>query len=1433
MYLIFDTETTGLPKNWDAPITDTNNWPRAVQIAWQLHDAMGKMIANENFLIQPENFNIPFQAEAVHGISTQLAQEKGKNLQEVLAAFEEALSKTTFIVGHNVNFDVKVMGCELYRKGFETQLKQLEQLHILDTCSEKTANLCQIKGGKGGKFKLPTLTELYSFLFEEGFEEAHNATADVESTTRCFLELIRKGHFSEKELKRDSEYLKKFQETNKNPIQLQSIKHLNLKKESEKLKNPSKEHTVLDIAKNKLILEGVPFVHLHNYSQFSVLQSTTKIPNLIAKTAAYKMPAVALTDKANLMGAFKFIEAVKNHNEKNKSHLKAIVGCEFNVCENHQNKNKKDNGFQIVFLAKNKKGYKNLAKMSSISYTEGFYYVPRIDKKIIEKYKKDVIVLTGNTYGEIPNKILNTGNKQAEEALLWWQKEFGEDLYIELMNHDLPEEKIVNEKLLEFSKKYHIKTVATNHTFYLEKEDANAHDILLCVKEGEKQSTPKGKKRHERYGLPNEEFYFKSPEAMKKLFVETPEAILNIQEIVAKIESYDLKEEVMLPKFDIPKNFKGENDYLKYLSYEGAKNRYGTIEDALKERLDFELEVIKNTGYPGYFLIVADLIKKARAMGVSVGPGRGSAAGSVVAYCLKITNINPIKYNLLFERFLNPERVSMPDIDIDFDDEGREKVIEYVVEKYGAEKVAQIITYGMMAGKSALKDTARVLDLPLMEANKIAKLVPAYQNNISKLFSLNDKDLKETLKTSEDVENVKELKALSEKQNATSKTIQQAQILEGSLRNAGTHACGVIITPEDITNFVPIATNKGTVVTQFDNSVVENAGLLKMDFLGLSNLSIIKSAIKIIKKRYKIDLNIDEIPLNDEKTYELFQKGMTKGIFQYESDGMQKYLKDLKPTVFEDLVAMNALYRPGPLDYIPKFVARKHGTEKITYDLPEMEEILKDTYGITVYQEQVMLLSQKLAGFSKGQADVLRKAMGKKQIAVLEKMESQFKEGAKKNNHDSEILDKIWKDWKEFAKYAFNKSHSVCYAYIAYQTAFLKANYPAEYMAAVLSNAKDTDKVSEFVIDCKAMNIQVLPPSINESFQDFAVNEKGAIRFGMSKIKGVGSSTVDSLVKIRKEKKFESVFDLLKRVDLAKFNKRVFEGLIYSGALDEFKEMHRAQYFQKDEKGKMFIDLLLKFAQSCKNNTIQNSLFASEEMQITPPKIPDCKEYTLSENLLKEKEVMGRYLSANPLDKFNSEINAFAKNEIDFKNLEKRIGETFKLGGIIRNASHRISQKGNEYGSFTLENHIGKNYDFRLFGKNYETFKDLLEDEKCVYLKGIIKEGWFNKYENKKGAPRIEITEMFLLENFFEKKSKGIQIEVKLKNLEENLLENLKTLFSNAKGNQELIFLIHDSEEEKEDLKNLKLKSQNTQIKIEKNLLEALKKIENLNFRVY
>lgn len=1513
MYLIFDTETTGLPRNWAAPITDTTNWPRCVQIAWQLHDALGNLIEHQDYLVKPEGFNVPYDAERIHGISTELAQEQGIDLQEVLEKFNIALAKAKFIVGQNVGFDVNIMGCEFHRMGMQSPMSAMP---VLDTCTEVTASLLKLPGGRGGKFKLPTLTELHNYLFGVPFSEAHNATADVEATSRCFLELINREIFTKEELDVTADYFNKFREHNPQEIQRIGLKHINLKKASEEIKKQfqKKEEVAIPTHEEKQVhhtLAAVDFVHLHNHTQFSVLQSTISVADLVKAAVANKMPAVAMTDHANLMGAFHFVRDILYHNKsaqaKNKiaeengetpteTIIKPIVGCEFYVCDDLKDKSRKDNGYQIVFLAKTKKGYHNLAKLSSIAYTEGFYYVPRIDKKAIQQYKEDIIVLSGNLYGEVPSKILNIGEIQAEEALLWWKQEFGDDFYLELMRHKQEDENRVNASLISLAKKHQVKTVATNNVFYINKEDANAHDILLCVRDGEKQATPIGRGRGYRYGLNNQEYYFKSADEMKKLFHDLPEAIANIEEIVNKIEIFDLSREVLLPKFDIPSEFldaedevdkgkRGENAFLKYLTYEGAKRRYAEITTdpsdserakQIRERIDFELLTIENSGYPGYFLIVQDFIAEARKMGVSVGPGRGSAAGSVVAYCLGITNIDPLLYNLLFERFLNPDRVSLPDIDIDFDDEGRSKVMDYVIQKYGSKQVAQIITYGTMATKSSIRDTARVMDLPLFEADKVAKLIPGLMPskwNLARLLSEDEAIIKKALRP-EEFERVKELISLSKEGNLCAETINQAKFLEGNLRNTGIHACGVIITPSDITNFVPVATAKDSdlFVTQFDNSVVESAGLLKMDFLGLKTLTLIKDTVKLVKYRTGKDLNPDKFPLDDIKTFELFQRGETVGIFQYESAGMQKYLKELKPTVFGDLIAMNALYRPGPIAYIPSFIKRKNGEEAITYDIEACEELLKETYGITVYQEQVMLLSQKLADFSKGDADVLRKAMGKKQKDVLDKMKPKFISQAEAKGHVAEKLEKIWKDWEAFAEYAFNKSHSTCYAWIAYQTAYLKANYPAEYMAAVLSNnMSDIKQISFFMEECKRMGLEVLGPDVNESFYKFTVNDNYAVRFGMGAVKGVGANAVDTIVQNRKEENYKSIFDLAKKIDLRAANKKAFESLALAGGFDCFQNTHRAQYFHIEGEGITFLEKAIRYGSKFQENenSSQVSLFGdASEVQIAEPVVPPCEEWSTMEKLAKEKEVVGIYISGHPLDDYRFEMKYFCNSKLEIlKNLENYIGKTLTFAGIVTNVQYRTAKNGKDWAMFTIEGY-DESHEFRIFDEEYLKYRHFLINNQFVYFKVTIKEGWVNRETGKKSDPRIQFVDVKQLQDVLPQFAKKLSIQIDIKELHKQSIELLNAVFQSNKGDNTVTFEIVeydkieknpeiavpkiedvDSENfylesledveieipvieiEKQTITRVTLPSRKLKISISKNLLQDLEKM-GLNFKL-
>ncbi|HEY0065802.1 MAG TPA: DNA polymerase III subunit alpha, partial [Flavisolibacter sp.] len=867
------------------------------------------------------------------------------------------------------------------------------------------------------------------------------------------------------------------------------------------------------------------FSHLHVHTQYSLLDGAASISALYKKAANDGMPALAISDHGNMFGVFEFVsQAYKNVDENGKPKVKPIVGCEFYLTtDRHRktfSKEEKDPRYHQILLAKNEEGYKNLIKLSSLGYTEGLYSkYPRIDKTLVLQYYKGLIATTCCLGAMVPQAILRKNEAEAEEEFKWWLDLFGEDYYVELQRHGMPEQDRVNEVLVRFARKHNVKIIASNDSHYVDQEDFNAHDILLCINTGEKVGTEairefsdddvntKGK----RFAFPNDQFFFKTTGQMSDRFKDLPEAIDNTNEIVDKVQLLNLKRDILLPAFPLPKEFQIHDDsnlnqweYLKQITYEGARKRYSEIGEEIRERIDFELFTIKTMGFAGYFLIVSDFIKAGRDLGVFVGPGRGSAAGSVVAYCIGITNIDPIKYNLLFERFLNPDRKSMPDIDTDFDDEGRQKVIDYVVAKYGRNQVAQIVTYGTMAAKMSIKDVARVMDLPLPESNALAKLVPEKPG--TKLYRVlhapitakeGEKPLEDEY-GSDDIENAKKLREIYNGKGLQSEVLHIAERLEGSVRNTGIHAAGIIIAPRDLTELIPVFASKETdlCITQIEGSIIEDSGVIKMDFLGLKTLSIIRDALIMIKQNHGVDINIDDIPLDDQKTYELYQRGDTIATFQFESPGMQKYLKELKPDQFADLIAMNALYRPGPMAYIPQYVDRKHGREEVTYDLTEMEEYLNETYGITVYQEQVMLLAQKLAGFSKGDADVLRKAMGKKDRKTLDKMKGKFVDGATAKGHPKAKLEKIWTDWEAFAQYAFNKSHSTCYAFVAYQTAYLKAHYPAEYMSAVLNHANAIEKLTFNMEECKRMGVKVLGPDINESQKGFAVNAAGEIRFG-------------------------------------------------------------------------------------------------------------------------------------------------------------------------------------------------------------------------------------------------------------------------------------------------------------------------------------------------
>ena len=1439
MYLVFDTETTGLPLNYKAPLTDFKNWPRMVQLAWQIHDVKGDLIEVKNYIVKPDGFTIPYNSEKIHGISTELANNKGIPLDEVLSLFTDALKNASYIIGHNISFDNNIVGCEFLRSNMPNILTEKNSV---DTKEEAT-EFCQLPGGRGGKYKWPNLSELYVKLFNESFAEAHNASADVEATTRCFLELLRKEIISFEKVGMNDADFQNFIKNNPSTIQLIGLNIQPYEKESidERQKNEELPVEHIDVTNQNEDIKSC-FSHLHVHSQYSILQATGDIELLVDKAVEFNMPALGLTDHANMFGAYKFINTVlnhpinKNYEDGKKLKLKPILGCELNVCSNHLDKSFKDYGAQIPFLAKNKQGYHNLSKLSSLAYINGFYYVPRVDKELILKYKEGLIALSGSLYGSISNLILNVGEEQAEEEFKWWCENFGEDFYVELNRHGLDEETHVNNVLIKFAEKYSVKLIASNNVYYVNKEDASSHDILLCVKDAEQKSTPIGKGRGFRYGFPNNEFYFKNAKEISNLFHDLPSAIENINEIIDKVEVYNLSTEVLLPEFDIPEQFKdkldmqdggkrGENAYLKHLTYEGAKERYLEISDDIKERIDFELETIEKSGYPGYFLIVQDFINQARKMNVSVGPGRGSAAGSVVAYCTKITNVDPIKYDLLFERFLNPERISLPDIDIDFDDEGRSRVIDWVVEKYGKNNVAQIITFGTMAAKSSIRDTARVLDLPLFEADKMAKLVPDL-TSLNKIFNYSETELKKNIKKDQ-ISNAKKLIGFAKGEGLHSETINNAIKLEGSIRNVGTHACGIIITPEPLIDLIPITNSKDAdlMVTQFDNSVVENAGLLKMDFLGLRNLTIIKDCVKIIEKLHDKIIDIDNISLDDPKTYEIFKNGKTKGIFQFSSEGMRAHLKNLKPDKFDDLIAMNALYRPGPMEYIPNYIKRKHGKEEIEYDLPEMEDFLSNTYGITVYQEQVMLLSQKLADFSKGDADMLRKGMGKKIKSVLDKLKPKFFDGCEKNGFDIKVVEKIWTDWEAFASYAFNKSHSTCYALIAYQTAYLKAHYPAELMAAILTNhMKDIKDITLYMEECKAMGVKVLGPDVNESFFKFAVNKEGEVRFGLGAIKGVGEGAVNAIVEERKENgNYVSFSDFVSRVDLRSANKRTLESLAYSGGFDSFG-INRSQYFEQENE-QSYIEKMIKFGnkiQDAKNSNQFNMFGETSDSIIKPPSFVECHEWDTMDLLSKEKEVVGIYLSGHPLDDFRFEIDNFSNSNLSkLSDLQKLENKELRLSGVVIDVEHKETQKGKKFGILHMEDYHGA-YKFFLFGDDYIKFKSFLTPTWLIYITGRVKKKFYND------DLEFKITSISLLSELIDSEVRDVTIKLELNSLTESIVEKTVEIVEKNKGKHSLILSVIDSEKNyKVDLLSRKIK-----VDINSNFIEEIGDLNEVSLSV-
>ncbi len=1214
------------------------------------------------------------------------------------------------------------------------------------------------------------------------------------------------------------------------------------------------------------------FTHLHVHSHYSLLDGLSKVEEIVDKCIDSGMNAVALTDHGNMYGIKDLLDYCKK-----KEGFKPIVGTEAYCARRGRHSMNDDkavngegrtyvidrSGWHLILLAKNMVGYHNLCRLVSHGYmSDAFYHTPRIDKELLEKWHEGIICCSACLGGELPQKILDGIAKggdfsEAEETVKWFKNLFGEDYYIEIQRHETQKpgadvevyerQKQVNPILIELAKKYDIKIIATNDAHFVNEEDAEAHDRLICL------STNHYVNDVNRMHYTKQE-WIKTPEEMAEIFADIPEALANTQEIVDKVEIYDIDHGPIMPKFDIPASFGKEEDYpdrlafesayLRYLTMEGAKQRYGeerlATDEELKERIEFELNTIISMGFPGYFLIVMDFIRAAREeLDVSVGPGRGSAAGSVVAYCLKITDLDPLKYDLLFERFLNPDRISLPDIDTDFEDCGRGKVLDYVSRKYGETHVAHIVTYGKMATKSALADVGRVQQVPLAFVNELKSYVPDRDFPDSVLKSLPKDAKKPKVNLKNCYKYIEELKREYETGDPNTRSmLEYAARLEGTIRQVGVHACGVIIGADDLTNFAPLSSvedknsKKRVLVTEYDGHVVESVGLIKMDFLGLITLTIIKECLRNIKKARGIDIDIDHIPIDDELTYKLFQEGRTVAVFQFESAGMQKYLRELKPTVIGDLIAMNALYRPGPMDYIPQFIKRKQGLEEVTYDIPVMEKYLKDTYGVTVYQEQVMLLSRLLANFTRGESDKLRKAMGKKQMAVLASLKDKFMDGGKSNGHDEKTLNKIWADWEKFASYAFNKSHAACYSWVAYQTGYLKAHYPAEFMAANLTVHKDDIKeVTKLMDECKALGLQVLEPDVNESELTFTVNKEGAIRFGLGGIKGVGEGAAEAIISEReKNGKYKDIYDFLERVNLQSCNRKTIENLAQAGAFECFEDLYREQFFGVDENGNSGLDLLMNYGQKWQADQASNtnSLFADFDIaiDIKHPELPQVPRWNTIERLNKEKDLIGIYLSAHPLDEYEYEVrelcNVTAAELTQFdqwrkpdvrKEAEVRIKQELTaepdetkvipsefiarhknqaclLGGIITAAEQRISQKGNPYGRYVITDYTGT-YEFALFGNAYSQFAHMMLKDLYVLVTGVVQQKgagqkWFREAKDEEAEFEFVVQNVTMLNEVQEKRTEGLNIRLNLELINNELIDELADEIKANRGNGRL-----------------------------------------------
>ena len=1261
------------------------------------------------------------------------------------------------------------------------------------------------------------------------------------------------------------------------------------------------------------------FVHLHVHTQYSILDGQASIPNLVEKALKDGMRGMAVTDHGNMMGIKEFYNYVKSKRKsaqsalkdlqekllaldtaedfgeyatreeaqkaleqqiatkKREAEFKPIFGCEMYVARRGMRTKecKEDqSGWHLIVLAKNEKGYHNLIKLVSHAWVDGFYMRPRTDHAELEKYREGLIVCSACIGGEVPQKILSGNLEAAEEAVLWFKKCFGDDYYLELQRHEVkdpnqranretfPLQQKVNRQLVELAHKHQIKLMCSNDSHFVNEENAEAHDRLICLSTGRDLDDPKRM-------LYTKQEWFKTQAEMNHVFEDIPEALENTCEILDKIEVYSIDHAPIMPNFAIPEDFgteemyrekyteqdlyeeftrdehgnvvideeagkkkiehlggyeklyriKLEADYLSKLAYEGAHRRYGEeLSEEVTERINFELYIMKTMGFPGYFLIVQDYINAARNdLGVSVGPGRGSAAGSVVAYCLGITQIDPIKYDLLFERFLNPDRISLPDIDVDFDDDGRGRVLNWVTQKYGAEKVAHIITYGKMATKLALKDVARVQKLPLEESNRLCKLVPDRmpEGPDGKTLKMN---LPNVISISKELQ---EAEASSNKVLAD--TIKFAKMLEGNIRNTGVHACGTIICRDDVSDWVPVSTaeDKDTkeklLCTQYDGRVIEETGLIKMDFLGLKTLSIIKEAVENIRQSIGIEIDIDNISIDDPATYQLYCDGRTVGTFQFESPGMQKYLRQLQPSTFEDLIAMNALYRPGPMDYIPSFIARKHGKEPIEYDLPCMEKYLKDTYGITVYQEQVMLLSRVIANFTRGESDTLRKAMGKKLIEKLNHMYPKFIEGGKANGYDPKILEKIWEDWRKFASYAFNKSHATCYSWVAYQTAYLKANFPSQYMAGNMTrNKTNISEITKLMDECKSMGIRTLCPDVNESRLKFSVNRKGDIRFGMAAVKGVGEAAVEAIVEEReKNGLYKSVYDFFERINYTQCNRKAIESLIYSGAFDSFETISRDQFFAENDNGETFVGTLIRYGIKYQQDKAlaQNSLFGSSEaVEIKKPEAPtDYQEWGELLRLNKEREYVGIYLTAHPLDEYYVILHDICNTKIEeLEDLENLVDRELTIGGIVSGYKEGRTKKGNPYGRVVIEDYTGS-YEFVLFGRDMIEWKNYFLEGNILYIRAKVQNRPY-----REDLLELKIAGIDLLSEIKDKLINKLTVIVYPDKLNSQTTEELAVMMRENTGNVEVYFKIVDSDEHMYVL----MKSSLGEVEVKKSILD-------------